>query len=64
VKSNRFGFNISGTASKTLVVEACTNLATPFWQPLQTNTFITNVLYFSDPAWVNYQERFYRAYYP
>jgi len=37
VRTNQFGFNISWASNKTVVVEACTNLANPDWQPMQTN---------------------------
>ena len=65
VQSNQFGFNITGSSNLVIVVEACTNLATPIWSPVGTNTlniFIgTNgTSYFSDPKWTNYPGRFYR----
>jgi len=41
-------------------VDACTDLYNPVWTPLQTNTLTTNTLYFSDPEWTNYPNRFYR----
>ena len=42
------------------MVEASENLASPVWSPLQTNTLISDLLYFSDPEWTNYPGRFYR----
>ena len=65
VRTNRFGFTITGSSNLVIVVEACTNLANPIWTPLGTNTlniFIgTNgTSYFSDPQWTNYPGRFYR----
>ena len=36
VQTNHFGFNITGTANIPIVVEACTNLASPVWTPLQS----------------------------
>ncbi len=60
VKTNQFGFNINWASGKTVVVEACTNLANPDWQPVQTNTLTTGTSYFSDPHWTNYPGRFYR----
>ena len=59
VQANRFGFNIngySGANALSFVVEACTNLSNPIWQPLQTNT---GSMYFSDPQWTNYPGRYY-----
>jgi len=64
VRSNQFGFNITGTANIPIVVEACTNLANPVWTPL-TNVSLTNgSFYFSDPQWTNYPGRFYGIGFP
>ena len=41
------------------MVEACTNLASPVWTPLQTITLTNGSFYFSDPQWTNYPGRFY-----
>jgi hypothetical protein len=60
VRTNQFGFNITGASGLTLVVEACTNLANPIWFPVETNTFTGDSSYFSDPQWTNYPNRFYR----
>jgi hypothetical protein len=60
VKTNQFGFNINWASGQTVVVEACTNLFNPDWQPVQTNTFSSGTAYFSDPLWTNYPGRFYR----
>jgi hypothetical protein len=60
VGTNGFGFNISWADGLTIVVEACTNLTNPFWQPLQTNTLINGTFNFSDPQWLNYPARYYR----
>jgi hypothetical protein len=60
VRTNQFGFNITavtGTNALPFVVEACTNLASPVWQSVQTNT---GSMYFSDPQRTNYPGRFYR----
>ncbi|MBW8863917.1 MAG: leucine-rich repeat domain-containing protein, partial [Verrucomicrobia bacterium] len=59
-RTNRFGFNINWASGQTVVVEACTNLFNPVWQPVQTNTLTTGSGYFSDPQWANYPGRFYR----
>jgi hypothetical protein len=58
--THKFGFNINWSSGQTVVVEACTNLTNPDWQPVQTNTLTTNSTYFSDPQWTNYPNRFYR----
>jgi hypothetical protein len=65
VRTNRFGFNITGTSNLVIVVEGCTNLANPIWLPLSTNTLNTFIgtkgtSYFSDSEWTNYPGRFYR----
>jgi hypothetical protein len=59
VRTNRFGFNIIGTADIPIVLEACSNLANPAWVSLKTCTITNGSIYFSDPAWVNYPRRFY-----
>jgi hypothetical protein len=59
VKSNQFGFNITGTNNFTVVVEACAKLASPVWVPLQTITLTNGLFYFSDPEWTNYSSRYY-----
>ncbi|HTQ51730.1 MAG TPA: leucine-rich repeat domain-containing protein, partial [Candidatus Acidoferrales bacterium] len=60
VQTNQFGFNISWANGEAVVVEACTDLSKPVWQPLQTNTLIGGVAYFSDSQATNYPSRFYR----
>jgi uncharacterized repeat protein (TIGR03803 family) len=60
ISNNRFGFNITGTANIPIMVEACTNLASPVWTPLQTLTLTSGPFYFSDPQWTNYPARYYR----
>jgi hypothetical protein len=59
VRTNRFGFNITGTNGLVVVVEACTNLANPLWSPMETNTLTGSPVYFTDPTWTNYTRRFY-----
>lgn len=60
VRSNRFGFNIAGTAGIPIVVEACTNLALGNWSALQSCTVTNGSIYFSDQQWTNYPGRLYR----
>jgi hypothetical protein len=60
VLSNQFGFTISGTTNIPLVVEACTNLVSASWTPLQTCTLTNGSIYFSDPQWTISPTRFYR----
>ncbi len=59
-QSNAFGFNVSWANNLTVVVEACTNVANPIWQPLQTNTVTGGSAWFNDLQWTNYPGRFYR----
>jgi len=60
VRTNRFGFTITGTSNLTVVVEASSSLAAPVWTPVQTNALLNGSSYFSDPEWENYRGRFYR----
>ena len=60
VRSNGFGFTITGTTNIPAVVEACTNLANPIWFPVGTNTLTDGSSYFSDSQWTNSPCRFYR----
>ena len=59
VQTNYFGFNITNAANLTVVVEVCTNLASPVWVPLATNTLANGVFYFSEPFQANSSGRFY-----
>jgi hypothetical protein len=60
VRTNQFGFTITGTSGLVIVVEASTNLVNPMWSPVGTNTLTGGSSYFSDPQWTNYPARFYR----
>jgi hypothetical protein len=60
VRTNRFGFTITGATNIPLIVEACTNLSSGSWTALQTCTLTNGSIYFSDPSWMNYPARFYR----
>ncbi len=64
VRTNQFGFAITGSSNLVVVIEATTNLINPTWTPLQTNTLNGSSLYFSDPYWTNYPSRFYRVTWP
>ena len=59
-QTNGFGFTISWVTNISVVVEGCTNLANPVWQPVSTNVLTGGTSYFSDPQWTNYPGRFYR----
>jgi hypothetical protein len=60
VKTNQFGFTISWATNIPVVVEACTDLANPIWNPVATNTLTAGSSYFCDPQWTNYPSRYYR----
>jgi hypothetical protein len=65
VRTNRLGFNITGSSNLVIVVEACANLAVPVWTPIGTNTLNTFIgtngtSYFSDSQWTNFPGRYYR----
>jgi len=60
VRTNGFGFDITGTTNIPILVEACTSLASASWIPLQTCTLTNGSVYFSDPDWTDYPARSYR----
>jgi hypothetical protein len=60
VHTNRFGFNITGNNGLTIVIVGSTELSSPVWMPLSTNTITAGSVYFSDPQWASYSHRFYR----
>ena len=61
VRTNQFGFNITWASDQQIVVEACTGLVSPLWQPLLSCTLTNGSVYFSDPDWTNYPARCYRV---
>ena len=60
VRTNSFGFNITGPTNAVIVVEACTNLVNPVWYSLTNATLTSGAASFSDLQWTNYPNRFYR----
>jgi hypothetical protein len=60
VRTNRFGFAITGGVNQVIVVEAGTSSANTLWAPVGTNNLIGGSSFFSDPQWTNYTRRFYR----
>jgi hypothetical protein len=60
VQGAQFGFNVTGTTNIPIVVEACTNLASPVWIPLRTLTLTKGLFYFSEPRQANIPTRYYR----
>lgn len=57
--ANRFGFNLTGNAGLTAVVQGSTDLLA--WSDLWTNTLSVGPLYFSDTQSTNFLNRFYRV---
>ena len=55
-----FSFIISWATNRSVVVEACTDLAHPTWSPVGTNTLSEGWSYFSDLEWTKSPGRFYR----
>ena len=60
VLENGFEFTFTGASNLVVVVEAATNLVSPVWVPVGTNTLTGGTSYFSDPGWTNHPARFYR----
>ena len=62
-RNHQFGFNV-GSTNLTLVVEACTNLASGIWFPIETLTLTNGSAYFSEPLPTNSPSRYYRVHAP
>lgn len=60
VKTNLFGFPITGTADLVVVVEGSASLEHPLWVSLSTNRLAGGSSYFSDAQWLNRTNCFYR----
>ncbi|MGA2555618.1 MAG: leucine-rich repeat domain-containing protein [Verrucomicrobiota bacterium] len=60
VRTNQFGFNITGTTNIPIVVQAADNLANPVWTSLQALTLTNGSYYFSEPFQPASPARFYR----
>lgn len=61
VRSNRFGFTVTGSTNFAVRIEACTNLSQGTWTPVGTAALNSGTLSFSDPAFTNYPSRYYRV---
>ena len=48
-------------AASLVILEACTNLASPLWRPVQTNALVNGTNYFTDAKRTNYAGRFDRV---
>ena len=60
IRTNQFGFNLTGNASIPVVVEACTNMGGA-WLPVFSGSVTNGSIFFSDPQSTNYPQRFYRV---
>jgi hypothetical protein len=60
VRSNSFGFTITGTTNIPVVIEGSTSLANSTWVPIQACILTNGSFYFRDPDSTNYPARFYR----
>jgi hypothetical protein len=60
IHTNQFCFVVSWATNISVIVDACMDLASNAWQPVQTNALINGSANFSDPDWTNYPARFYR----
>jgi len=60
IQANCFGFDVTGPANATVVVEACTNLLQPVWLSLASLTLTNGAADFRDSFWTNQSACFYR----
>ncbi len=60
ISNGQFGFNITAGANIPVVVEACSNLTTAAWAPLQSLSLTNGSAYFSDSLQNGSASRFYR----
>ena len=64
MRSEGFGFTVTGTNSMAVAVEASTNLAGAVWVPVETVTLSNGAAAFTDTASTNLPARFYRFHMP
>jgi len=60
MRAGAFGFDYNGVSNQTAIIESTTNLSQGAWQPLQTNLLTGAPIYFSDPAFPQNPNAFYR----
>jgi uncharacterized repeat protein (TIGR03803 family) len=53
-----FAFSMTGYPNEKVVIEASSDLSSPSWVPVQTNSLPVS---FVDPNWRNYNQHYYRA---
>jgi hypothetical protein len=59
--ASTFGFNVEWATGYTVRVQACTNLASPAWVNLGTNTISGGLCSFTDTNRATFPQRFYRV---
>jgi hypothetical protein len=60
LRTNQFGFTITGPIGLGVVVEASTDLGGHVWVPVRTNILNNGSAYFSDPSWAAHPVRLFR----
>jgi hypothetical protein len=61
VTGGGFGFAITWAGERTVVIDACKDLAKPTWSPVSSITLIDGTATFTDPDWATHPARFYRV---
>lgn len=56
----RIRFQVTGTTSIPIRIEACTNLLAPSWIPLLSGTLTNGSMPFLDTGWTDFPTRIYR----
>jgi hypothetical protein len=64
VRSNSFGFQITGTTNIPIVVAASVGLGGASWTPVLACSITNGSIYFRDTSWTNYSGRYYRVQQP
>lgn len=64
VRTNGFGFNITGPDGQIVIVETCTNLNDGIWIPVKTNILISGSVDFNDSSATNRPKHYYRVIMP
>ncbi len=60
IRTNGFGFKVTGTPDIPIAITACIDPLNPAWKPLQTCTLTNGSIYFVDSEWTNHPARFYQ----
>ena len=55
-----FSFTANWASGQTIIVETCSNLINPVWEPIQTNYLMTDTMTCSDFGLTNHPNHFYR----